>query len=161
MDHAHGSHYPAGQHAHGHDDHGGLSKYVFVFVALCVLTLASFWTFSDFPVRWPFHDQPAVGWAFMFAVACSKAMLVILFFMHVKYEASWKYVLTVPPGIMACFLILALVPDIGLRNRVATGGRRVSSERIMRMAIPEGADHPVAPINAPEPGAAAPEGQEH
>ena len=32
----------------------------------------------------------------MMAVSCTKAMLVILFFMHVKYEANWKYVLTIP-----------------------------------------------------------------
>lgn len=134
MDHSHASH----GHEHGaHAEHGGMAKYLYVFIALCVLTLASFWTFSDFPVDWPFHDQPAVGWAFMFAVSCSKALLVILFFMHVKYEASWKYVLTVPPAIMAVFLILALVPDIGLRNREAAGGRRVSDERLMHMAVPE------------------------
>ena len=42
--------------------------------------------------------QPQVGWAFMMAVSCTKAMLVILFFMHVKYEANWKYVLTIPAG---------------------------------------------------------------
>ena len=35
----------------------------------------------------------------MMAVSCTKAMLVILFFMHVKYEANWKYVLTIPAGI--------------------------------------------------------------
>jgi cytochrome c oxidase subunit 4 len=131
---------------HAHDDHGGIAKYLYVFLALCVLTVASFWTYSDFPVRWPFHNQPAVGWAFMFAVACSKAMLVILFFMHVKYEASWKYVLTVPPAIMAVFLGLALVPDIGLRNYVGLGGRRVSDERLMHMAVPQG----ITP-NAPPP----------
>jgi cytochrome c oxidase subunit 4 len=131
---------------HAHADHGeGIAKYIYVFVSLCVLTVASFWTYSDWPVRWPFPDQPAVGWAFMFAVACSKAMLVILFFMHVKYEASWKYVLTVPPGIMAVFLVLALVPDIGLRNREALGGRRVSEERLMRMAVPEGGFQENAP----------------
>ena len=42
------------------------------------------------------HAQPQIGWAFMMAVSCTKAMLVILFFMHVKYEANWKYVLTIP-----------------------------------------------------------------
>lgn len=130
MDHGHTNSHDA------HADHGGLAKYIYVFIALCVLTMASFWTASDIPVRWPFHDQPAVGWAFMFAVACSKAMLVILFFMHVKYEASWKYVLTVPPAIMAVFLILALVPDIGRRNFLGLGGRRVSDERLMHMAVP-------------------------
>lgn len=141
----HGTHTSASNHAADeHASHGSLAQYIYVFFALCLLTLASFWTYSDFPVKWPFHGQPAVGWAFMFAVACSKAMLVILFFMHVKYEASWKYVLTVPPGIMACFLIFALIPDIGLRNTVAAGGRHVSSERIMQMAVPESDDHAAA-----------------
>ena len=51
-----------------------------------------------------FTDQPQVGWTFMMAVCCTKAMLVILFFMHVKYEANWKYVLTIPAGFMSIFL---------------------------------------------------------
>jgi cytochrome c oxidase subunit IV len=96
-------------HAEGHH---GLAKYVYVFFALCVLTGASFFTYSRW---WPWHEQPQVGWAFMMAVSCTKAMLVILFFMHVKYEANWKYVLTIPAGMMSIFLLLMLVPDIGLR----------------------------------------------
>ena len=32
-------------HADGH--HGGLAKYIYVFIALCVLTGASFFTYSD------------------------------------------------------------------------------------------------------------------
>ena len=105
--------YSPGHHA-GHEHHGdhGVKKYVYVFLALCVLTTLSFFTYSD---AWPFHDRPAVGWAFMMAVSCSKALLVMLFFMHLKYEADWKYVLTIPASIMSVFLVLALVPDIGLR----------------------------------------------
>lgn len=126
-DHSHAA------HDQGHDDHGGLAKYAYVFGALCVLTAASFWTYSD---SWPYHDQPAIGWAFMLAVASTKAMLVILFFMHVKYEASWKYVLTIPPAIMSIFLMCALVPDIGLRLYTAAGGRAPSEEALSRMASP-------------------------
>lgn len=102
-----------------HADHDN-SKYIKVFIALCVLTGASFFTYSDY---WPYHDTPAVGWVFMMGVSCTKAMLVVLFFMHVKYEADWKYVLTIPASIMSLFLVLALVPDIGLRTR------RYSQER--------------------------------
>ena len=50
--------------------------------------------------------------------------------MHVKYEANWKYVLTIPAAFMSIFLILALVPDIGLR------GHWVSEERQAFMAEP-------------------------
>jgi cytochrome c oxidase subunit 4 len=115
----HGEHVHGG-HAHGeaHGDHGGVGKYVLVFVALCVLSSASFFTCSKYWDRIfgtdPFSDH--VAWAFMMAVSCGKALLVVLFFMHVKYEASWKYVLTIPASIMAIFLGLALVPDIGLRR---------------------------------------------
>ena len=100
-----------------HGLHGGLAKYVYVFIALCVLTGCSFFTYSSY---WPWHDQPQVGWTFMMAVSCTKAMLVILFFMHVKYEANWKYVLTIPAGFMSIFLILMLVPDVGMRGRWAS-----------------------------------------
>ncbi len=116
---------------HGHEDHGGIAQYVYVFVALCVLTGASFFTYSE---AWPFKDEPKIGWAFMMAVSCTKAMLVVLFFMHVKYEANWKYVLTIPAAFMSIFLILALVPDIGLR------GHWVSEERQQFMAVPRSAD---------------------
>jgi cytochrome c oxidase subunit IV len=108
-------------HAHGHAEHGGIAKYIYVFLALCVLTGASFFTYSN---AWPWHDQPQVGRTFMMAVSCTKALLVILFFMHLKYEADWKYVLTIPASIMSMLLILALVPDVGLRMRTYSPERR-------------------------------------
>jgi cytochrome c oxidase subunit 4 len=119
----------AHDHSPAHDDHahGGLGKYIAVFIALCFLTTMSFFTYS---AAWPWRDQPAVGWAFMMAVSCTKAMLVVLFFMHVWWEANWKYVLTIPAAMMALFLVIMLVPDIGLRNRM------VSQERAIHMARP-------------------------
>lgn len=64
----------------------------------------------------------------MIAVSCAKAMLVMLVFMHLIWEANWKYVLTVPASIMSLFLMLMLVPDIGLRTR------NYSEERLLRAA---------------------------
>jgi cytochrome c oxidase subunit 4 len=84
----HGGHADMAHHAGGHDadhGHGGLGTYLAVFVALCVLTTMSFFTYS---AAWPWRDQPQVGWAFMMAVSCTKAMLVVLFFMHVLWEAN-------------------------------------------------------------------------
>ena len=133
------SHAHADHEHHAHEDHG-IGQYLAVFAALCLLTGASFFTYSSY---WPFHATPQVGWAFMMAVSCTKAMLVILFFMHVKYEASWKYVLTIPPAIMAIFLMLALVPDVGLRSRM------FSEERKQRMAKPVD----VVDLEAAEPAA--------
>jgi len=115
--------------APAHDDHahGGIGKYIAVFVALCFLTTMSFLTYSP---AWPWRDQPQVGWAFMMAVSCTKAMLVVLFFMHVWWEANWKYVLTIPAAMMALFMVIMLAPDIGMRNRM------VSQERAIHMARP-------------------------
>jgi cytochrome c oxidase subunit 4 len=136
------------QHAHdpaqaaaGHDHDVGIAKYIYVFIALCVLTTMSFFTYSSY---WPFHEQPNIGRSFMMAVSCTKALLVILFFMHVKYEANWKYVLTIPAAFMSLFLLMALVPDIGMR------GRWLSEERRLHMAEPRaGADHAAAEHAAP------------
>ena len=50
--------------------------------------------------------------------------------MHVFWEANWKYVLTIPAAMMAIFLCLMLVPDIGMRTRM------VSQERVLHMARP-------------------------
>lgn len=112
----------------GHEEHhGGLGTYLAVFLALCFLTSMSFLTFTSY---WPWRDQPQVGWAFMMAVSCTKAMLVILFFMHVLWEANWKYVLTIPAAMMAVFLAIMLIPDIGMRNRM------ISQERAVHMARP-------------------------
>ena len=123
----HGRPHGPGQPAE-HDNHGshGIAKYLYVFGALTLLTSASFFTYSSY---WPYHKTPAVGWTFMMAVSCTKALLVMLFFMHLKYEASWKYVLTIPATVMAVFLMLALVPDVKWRYPEITGGREASSER--------------------------------
>jgi cytochrome c oxidase subunit 4 len=118
---------PALQHAEDDHGHGGIGKYIVVFVVLCVLTSASFFTYSQY---WPFRDTPSVGWAFMMAVSCTKAMLVILFFMHLLWEANWKYVLTIPAAMMSMFLVLMLVPDIGLRRWY------YSEERLIHAADP-------------------------
>ena len=66
-------------------------------------------------------------------------MLVISFFMHVKYEANWKYVLTIPAAFMSIFLALALVPDVGMRLQNA------SEERKQHMAEPREARSHASP----------------
>jgi cytochrome c oxidase subunit IV len=110
--HSHGDHAGHGGHDDEHEHHGGYAQYMAVFLALCVLTTMSLLTYTDF---WRQRLAEEVGWAFMMAVSFSKALLVILFFMHLKYEKSWKYILTIPTTMMAIFLVLMLVPDVGLR----------------------------------------------
>jgi cytochrome c oxidase subunit 4 len=98
----------------GHDEHshGSTSKFLTVFAALLVLTAISFIVGSNEAIM----STPQIGWTIMMAVSCAKAMLVMLFFMHLKWEANWKYVLTVPASIMAVFLLLMLFPDVMYRT---------------------------------------------
>ena len=136
--HDHGHDDPHGHDSHdesGHDagGHGGVGKYIAVFFALCGLTLISYLVGNSATLR---EKTPGIMWAMMMAVSCAKAMLVILFFMHLKWEANWKYVLTIPASIMSIFLVLMLVPDIGLR------GRHYTEERRLHAAEPNSAaDH--------------------
>ena len=124
-------------HDDHHESHGSYSLYIGVFITLCVLTTFSFLTYFDF---WRNNVPVNVSRAFMMAVSCTKAMLVIMFFMHLKWEANWKWVLTVPASIMSALLIFALVPDVGLRMRHASQERMIyAAERPAEDA--QAADH--------------------
>lgn len=138
-EHSHASAYDAHDHS---EPHGGVGKYVMVFVALCILTAISFAVGNSQTLR---HSAPEMMWAMMMAVSCCKALLVILFFMHVLWEANWKYVLTIPATMMSLFLLLMLVPDIGRRTL------KYSEERWLLAPTPR----PVAIEYAP-PGTSVP-----
>lgn len=134
-------------HDSGHDEHshGSTSKFLTVFVALLVLTAISFTVGNNDAIM----STPSIGWTIMMAVSCAKAMLVMLFFMHLKWEANWKYVLTIPASIMSVFLLLMLFPDI--KNRTD----KYSNSRWLYAATPvEHVDH-VAPLNEEESEAAS------
>lgn len=90
-----------------HDDHGGHGhpNYFLVFAALCGFTLMSI--LADV-----IHLPYGVKIIAVLAVATSKALCVMSWFMHLKYERAWKYVLLAPTTILALGLPLALTPDI-------------------------------------------------
>lgn len=48
----------------------------------------------------------------IFGIASFKALLVAMYFMHLRFERGWKYILTVPPLLLFFALLLALLPDI-------------------------------------------------
>lgn len=136
--HAHGYEGAHGQQAGSHEGlhegdhgHGGLGKYILVFFALCFLTLVSFGT-AHFMMGPEAHGATqVVGRMVMIAVSCCKALLVMLFFMHLIWEANWKYVLTIPASIMSIFLLLMLCPDILGRTR------HYAEERWLYAAAPQ------------------------
>lgn len=99
-----------------HDDHGSHVNYLYVFGALCVFTLIS--VLSDLPQFRPGNHIVLI--VVVMAIASAKASCVMLFFMHLKFEGNWKFVLLAPTTILAIGLPLALLPDIGMHYYVDT-----------------------------------------
>lgn len=91
-----------------HDEnHSHAGTYFAVFIALCVFTAMSIG--ADL-----LHfSNPMITRALVLAVATAKALCVMMYFMHLKFERAWKYLLLIPTGILAMALPFALFPDVG------------------------------------------------
>lgn len=101
-----------------HDDHETHHvNYVLVFFALCGFTALSV-VFDVFDAL-SLHNH-AVKIVLVMAVAVAKALCVMMFFMHLKFEGNWKYVLLAPTTILAIGLPLALMPDVGVAYYTST-----------------------------------------
>ncbi|MFG0331776.1 MAG: cytochrome C oxidase subunit IV family protein [Maioricimonas sp. JB049] len=121
--------------SHEHSDHGRAHpNYMMVFVALCICTVLSV-VFDVLPWR------RATVAVLVLAVAVAKAQFVMRYFMHLKFEVRWKYVLLLPTAILACGLPLALAPDIGLHYyTVDVPQLRHQGEPARPIEVPEGTD---------------------
>jgi cytochrome c oxidase subunit 4 len=110
-DHNHGDGHEHGGD-HEHHSHGGL--YLIVFGVLCGCTLISI-VADVFGGGESGHSGPKspilVG--IVLAVAVCKALCVMMYFMHLKFERAWKYLLLAPTFILAATIPFALTPDIG------------------------------------------------
>lgn len=97
-----------------HDDHNTHHvNYLLIFVVLCICTGLS----VAFDVL---HFEKPVTIVLVFSVAVAKALCVMMFFMHLKFEGNWKFVLLAPTTILAIGLPLALMPDIGVSYYTTT-----------------------------------------
>lgn len=91
--------------AHEHKHH---VNYFYIFLALCVLTALSVVTDVI-----EFESKLALAFIVL-AVATAKALFVMMYFMHLKFEGNWKYLLLAPTIILAMAIPAALGPDIGM-----------------------------------------------
>ena len=100
-------------HDHGHDSHDAHHvNYMYVFFALCGFTVLSIG--ADL-----LHFQNrAILIVIVLAIASAKALSVMLYFMHLKFERNWKYILLAPTTILAIGIPLALMPDIAFHYYV-------------------------------------------
>ena len=93
-------------HDHDHHDSHG-ATYFRVAIALCVFTGIS--VIADLV---HLGNHFLLG-AIVLAVAVAKALCVMMYFMHLKFERAWKYLLLAPTTIIALALPISLRPDIG------------------------------------------------
>ncbi len=94
-----------------HDEHHPYVNYWMIFVILCGLTGVSW--LADKMGDWNLLHKGIFLTFIVLAVACAKAMFVMLYFMHLKFEGKWKFVLLAPTIILAMAIPAALMPDIG------------------------------------------------
>lgn len=94
------------EHAHAHPP----VPYFKIFYTLVIFTAitiaASFWKAEEHGM------SKAVNVMLAFAIAGFKASLVMLFFMHLKYEKRPLVVVAMAPFALVVILVLALFPDI-------------------------------------------------
>ena len=96
--------------ADNHDAEHHHPPYKLIFWVLCFFTAIS-WIADEFSHKIPGGATLAV---IVLAVAVCKASCVMLYFMHLKFEKNWKYVILGPTTILAIGLPLALLPDVGV-----------------------------------------------
>lgn len=82
-------------------------NYTGIFYLLCVCTAASY--AADLGKS----TLGSLMIGIVMGVACIKAAFVLLYFMHIKFETAWKYILLAPTIVLAAALPLALSPDVG------------------------------------------------
>jgi cytochrome c oxidase subunit IV len=91
---------------HAHEAH---APYLKVWAALAILTLVEYYYASTFKDFFLILILGLLFWAVI------KAGLVGWYFMHLKFEGNWVYILIVPAFIFATILVLALYPDIAMK----------------------------------------------
>ena len=85
------------------------APYVRIWAILAVLTAVEYFYALIFKDHFPVLVLGLVS------LALVKAGMVGWFFMHLKFERKWVYILIVPACVMAIFLTLALCPDMAMK----------------------------------------------
>ena len=86
----------------GHNEH---PKYMWIFLWLAVLTAIEVGiVIPDFP--------KALTIILLIGLACAKAILVAVYFMHLKFEKRTLAVIVITPFLICVFLVIMLLPDL-------------------------------------------------
>ncbi len=87
-------------------------KYWLIFFFLCIFTAIS-WLADEAKSHHIMRSVLLIV-VLVLAVATAKALFVMMYFMHLKFEGRWKFLLLSPTIILAIGLPLALLPDVGV-----------------------------------------------
>src|SRR3954466_10811674 len=82
---------------------------------LVIATALGMFTAVSFVVNFFVRDHtlaPLMGFLIILSVAVCKAVLVGMFFMHIKYDWNLLYFMLIPAFIMATMMMIVLLPDI-------------------------------------------------
>lgn len=137
-----------------HEEHPHVN-YMLVFYALLGFTVVS-WAADE--IAQAMHVAPGtraklfIG-LIVLVVATFKALAVMMYFMHLKFERAWKYALLAPTLILAMALIVSLMPDMTgdyyprviPQTAAAAAGRAVGGDA-------HAGGHAAAPAPPGEPG---------
>jgi cytochrome c oxidase subunit 4 len=85
------------------------APYIRVWAILAILTAV------EYVYAFIFKDRFLVLVLGLVSLAGIKAGMVGWYFMHLKFEKAWVYILIVPAGVMAVFLTLMLYPDMAMK----------------------------------------------
>lgn len=126
------------------DQHGAQHhvKYWAIFAFLCICTGVS-WLVDEAKKGGHFNSYVLLVFVVL-AVASAKALAVMMYFMHLKFEGKWKFVLLAPTIILALGLPLALLPDIGAKYYLSD----VPQDREVAHDASHGAGHTAPAHNA-------------
>jgi caa(3)-type oxidase subunit IV len=92
-----------------HHEGSGVGAYVVIFLALIVFTAVSF--VVNYAVRAE-SIQVGTGFTLILGVAVCKAVLVAMFFMHLKFDWPKLYFMIIPVLILGTMMVVVLLPDI-------------------------------------------------
>ena len=109
----HATHDPPAHDAHGaaHDAHGGhptTSTFITIWLVLGFLTIVELAVPQVYDAEWNRHTK----WILLVMLAVGKALLVGLYFMHLKWEAKWLRWIALMPVYMGVAAVLLMCEEV-------------------------------------------------
>jgi len=98
-------HAPAASGSHDEAEHSHVSTYVTIFLVLGFLTIIEVFVPEVYSAEW----NQTTKMLLLCILAVSKALLVGLYFMHLKWEKPWVKYIAMMPAYMGVFAILLML----------------------------------------------------